>query len=1068
MNLREIAKNGMKGRKRDSLLLKLVVSLSFAFITAGLIFQASMEATKTEQKKQLYGSWQAAYLNGNEDTYQKLKEEKEVQDLTYTSEIGTTTKLGTVGTMSKDFHQMGGFSLYKGEFPKTDNEIAVELNQLSSAGLELEVGQKLLLDIAVVTINENINEEIGENLQTEYHNSYFEPNALIRYGYHDNPSRRIGDTNVIVSTDYVFYFRKGEPSDEKTIKEKGLITHQEVVLQKEFTITGIINTYSDKWDLGGHSVPSAFVTEEAGAKLLDDFRNNSFTDVSTYKIPMDLFFNLKHLNTATVSKMSEKYPSPEIESEDVAALYNRVWLNIKKGITPEDREKIKEYYSNLQTEPSQEDTGLTKETESEDSTANFRRNSFTYPDSSNSVEHLVTFAVLGIIFVTTVCAVFQIFLTQIRRRSRKLVLLKSIGATRGQLFRMLFWEAVYLWRTGLLMGVLGGSLLSILILCGMKLFSNENLVIDIPSGLLMLGILVGSISLFAGVLLPAISAVNVPLTGTLAKMQKHNKAVYHGKKKRRKPVKQNFFHITLRYFKNNRGRGLLAFAISMFIISILTASIYLSYNSFSRYRDSVLENGRPDYTMRAVYGENQNKLPDIEAELMQIKGVKAVENLKFGKKLLFWYEGYHEDTILKAFEAQLPNELKQEHFSKYVSGTADQHEYISDAYYSYYYGIDTESESGKNLLSAVTEGTVDMDKFKKGEEVILLIPLTKEGNIEDAAANLSGYEKVKAAVGLDKRMSWILKKNKVYYTSMDRRYKDLYQSEGQLKPGDTLYLSTDREKIGEEDRIIGFNTAEVKVGGIIHYFPEGGSWPFSDLVPYYTVIGSMDGMEVMYPNSQMGLFRVNLEQMTEMIKILYPTAYGRTLWNITAEDKENPEVMDAALLAFANKNGFTLYNYRESSERMLAEALNNTMIISLLGLISSVIALIAFYNTSVSKMEQERNRIGILQSMGVTKGQFARQYIFQGIIQGVAAVIVTSAAMLLLLGIVTAITSEVRLSNLKELINQVIAVRLWLYPWKLHTAVCIIFTALLTILQLVPAMAIAKRYPVDNIRSLGR
>ncbi len=1068
MNLREIARNGMKGRKKDSLLLKLVVSLSFAFITAGLIFQASMEATKTEQKKQLYGSWQAAYLDGDEDTYQKLKKDKEVRELTFTSEIGKTTKLGTVGTMGKEFLQMGGFSLYKGELPKAENEIAVELNQLSSAGLELEVGQKLLLDIAVVTIDENINEEINQNLQTEYYNSYSEPNALIRYGYHDNPSRRIGDTNVIVSTDYVFYFRRGEPSDEKTIKEKGLITHQEVVLQKEFTITGIINTYSDKWDMGGHSVPSAFVTEAAGDKLLEDFRNNSFIDVSAYKIPMDLFFNLKHLTADTVTTMSEKYPSPEAESEDMTALYNRVWLNIKKAITPEDRDQIKEYYSNIQVEPSKEDTGLTKDTVSEDSTSNFRRNSFTYPDTSNSVEHLITFAVLGIIFVTTVCAVFQIFLTQIRRRSRKLVLLKSIGATKGQLLRILFWEAVYLWRTGLLMGVLGGSLLSILILCGMKLFGNERLVIDIPSELLMLGILVGSISLFAGVLLPAVSAVNIPLTGTLAKKQKHSKVVYHGKQKRRKPVKQNFFHITLRYFKNNRGRGLLAFAISVFIISILTASLYLSYNSFSRYRDSVRENGRPDYTMRAVYGENQNKLPDIKAELMQIKGVKAVENFKFGKKLLFWYEVYKEDTILKAFEDQLPNELKQEHFSKYVSGTAEQPAYISDAYYSYYYGIDTESESGKKLLAAVTEGSVDMEKFKAGEEVILLVPLTMEGKLKNSADSLTEYEKVKAAVGLDKRMSWLLKKNKIYYTSLDRRYKELYQSESKLKPGDTLYLSTDREKIGEEERIIGFNTAEVKVGGIIHYFPEGGSWPFSDLVPYYTVIGSMDGMEVMYPNSKMGLFRVNLEQMTEMIKILYPTAYGRTLWNITAEDRENPEVLDAALLAFANNKGFTLYNYRESSERMLAEALNNTMIISLLGLISCVIALIAFYNTSVSKMEQERNRIGILQSMGVTKGQFARQYIFQGIIQGTAAVIVTSAAMLLLLSTVTAITSEVPLNNLKELINQVMAGRLWLYPWKLHGAVGGIFIALVTILQLIPAMAIAKQYPVDNIRSLGR
>ncbi|SHO44424.1 FtsX-like permease family protein [Anaerocolumna xylanovorans DSM 12503] len=1076
MNLREIARNGMKGRKKDSFLLKLVVSLSFAFITAALIFQASMEKTKTAQREELYGSWQGAYLGGNEDTYKKLLKEKEIKTVTSTTNIGSSDNLGIIGTLPKDLQKMGNFTLYKGRFPQEDDEILVELNQLSNAGMDLSVGQKVNLSIVMVTEDNSVNQEVDIRMNE----AYSKGENLVKYGFHENPSTDIKDIHVVVSTDYVYLFKSGEPSDTETIKEKGFLSHQEVMLQKEFTICGILNTYSDKWDLGGHTVPNAFVTEEAGSALTDAFYHNGYTDVKDYKMPMDIFFRLRSLDSNIFKRLAAKYPDTAAKSEDLYDFYSRIWVNINKNISPAEREKISKYYNTgVSEEPSGEDTGMMKGsvTQGGDSTSNFRRNSFSYPDTDNSVEHMITASILGIIFITTVCAVFQIFLTQIKRRGRKLVLLKSIGATKGQLAGILFWEAVYFWRTGLVFGALGGSGVSVLILYLMKFMGKEELVIAIPLKLLLVGILIGSISLFAGVLLPAVSAVNVPLTGTMEKKQKHKKGTALKKEKNRY-VKQDFFHITLRYLKISRGKSLLSFAISLFIISILSASLYLSYHAFQRYQDSVLDTGRPDYTLKAVYGENQNKLPEIEAELKKIKGVENITSYKYGKNLLFWYDGMDKDTLINTFESLLPDKLKSEHFAKYVPDTKDQPEYITNAYYSYYYGIAPDAEASKAILSAVTEGSVDLERFKKGEEVILLVPLYKTENTEDTAKNTAkeegkgskkaGYEKVKAAVGLDKRFHWLLEEDDAYYTSLDGRYKNLYDSYPTIKPGDTLYLSADKEKLTEGGKIPGFNTAQVRVGGIIRYFPKDGVWPFSNLVPAYAVIGSMDGMEALYPNSKMGLFRVNIDQMTEMVKVLYPSSYGRTLWNITAKDKENPEVLDAALLSFANKYGFTLYNYKESSERVLGEALNNILIIGLLGLISSVIALVAFYNTAVSRMEQERNRIGILQSMGVTKGQFTCQYLLQGVIQGTFAVILTNAALFILLLAVAAVTSDIQIGSFGTLVNVTVAELLWKYPWPVHILISIIFIGVITILQIVPAVRIARQYPVENIRSLGR
>lgn len=1070
MNLREIARSGMKGRKKDALLLKLVVSLSFAFIAAALIFQKSMEETKTAQREELYGSWQGAYLDGNEDAYQKLAGEKEVKDLTCTYNLGRTDSVGIVGTLPKTLQEMSGFTLYQGRFPEKENEILVELNQLSNAGLDLTVGQKIKISLINV-VQDNGAEK--QSLENKYWQDYVNGGTLGKYGYHENPSTDFGDIHAVVSTEYLYLFKKGGATDTATIKEKGLLVHQEIMLQKEFTVCGILNTYSDKWDLGGHAVPNAFVTEEAGTALKNAFYNNGYADVDEFQMPMDIFFRLRTLDSKSFQKLAAGYSDKAEETEDPEDRNSRIWFNFKKNLSDAEWDKISKYYGAPQQETSQEDTGLIKGSiiQGGDSTASFRKNSFSYPDTGNSAEHLLTVSILGIIFITTVCGVFQIFLTQLRRRSRKLVLLKSIGATRGQLFGILFWEAVYLWRTGLIFGALGGSALSTAVLYLLKLTGKEKIVIALPLRLLLLGIVIGSVSLFLGIIIPAIHAVNIPLTGTMEQKQKHKKAAYSKKKVKQKKaatryVKQDFYHITMRYLKNSRGKNLLSFAISLFIICILTTSLYLSYYAFSRYQESVIDVGRPDYTLKAIYGENKKRIPEIEAELKQINGVESVTSYKYGKNLLFWYDGINKDTLLTTFEELLPDELKSEHFARYVPETATQPEYITNAYYSYYYGLDPDTEEAKPILSAITEGSIDTEKFKKGEEVILLVPMYKQETLEKKEK--AGYEKVKAAVGLDKRFHWLLGEDKAYDTSLDSRYKNLYDNYHTLKPGDTLYLSADKEKIAEGGKIIGYNTTQVKVGGIIRYFPKEGIWPFSNVTSCYTVIGSIDGMETLYPNSKFGLFQVTIDQMTEMVKILYPSSYGRTLWNIKAEDKENPEVLDARLLTFANQNGFTLYNYKESSERILGEALNNILVIALLGLISSTIALIAFYNTSVSRMEQERNRIGILQSIGVNKKQFAIQYMIQGALQGIAAVIAANAVLFLFLLVTVAFTSDLERGSFNQLLQEVAAIRLWKYPWVLHIAVNAVFIAIITILQLIPAMRIVRQYPVENIRGLGR
>ena len=58
MSVFQLAINGMKGRKKDTRVLALVIVLSFLFLTVGTILLSSFTYTQAKQWQSLYGAWQ--------------------------------------------------------------------------------------------------------------------------------------------------------------------------------------------------------------------------------------------------------------------------------------------------------------------------------------------------------------------------------------------------------------------------------------------------------------------------------------------------------------------------------------------------------------------------------------------------------------------------------------------------------------------------------------------------------------------------------------------------------------------------------------------------------------------------------------------------------------------------------------------------------------------------------------------------------------------------------------------------------------------------------------------------
>ncbi len=141
-------------------------------------------------------------------------------------------------------------------------------------------------------------------------------------------------------------------------------------------------------------------------------------------------------------------------------------------------------------------------------------NRFTYPleeDAGSALQRLMP----ALLSVITLAAVLQIFLTQLRRRSRRLALMKGLGMDKGQLARMLLMEAALLLALPCLWGrpwafccPLGRS--------GAEPSARGGQHRDACPPLARgPGPLLGAVALFLGVLLPMVQAMRIPCPAPL-------------------------------------------------------------------------------------------------------------------------------------------------------------------------------------------------------------------------------------------------------------------------------------------------------------------------------------------------------------------------------------------------------------------------------------------------------------------------------------------------------------------------------------------------------------------------
>ncbi len=788
---------------------------------------------------------------------------------------------------------------------------------------------------------------------------------------------------------------------------------QKIIISKPMTISGIIETYSNLWDVEDLPVANSFVTEEAGKAFLENgfFKTENkdlIIDINEYKTPINLF--------------------------------------IESNMTTEDI--IEDYGSKYQ--------GL-------------KRNSYSYPSLEGSAEGTLTYVIIAFVFVATVFAVFQIYLTQMRRRTRKLALLKSIGATNGQIIQLIMWEGFYLLLVSLFIGIITGFTLSKALIFFMNQNDLNNIIFDVNYSLLAFGILIGILAVIIGMLIPIITAINIPLTGRISKPPKHKKSYLKIKKQINQDSiynvkKQNFINISLRHIFVNKTKYILTVLLYTITITVLISTIFLSYLFFQDYINKVIVVDKPSYGYEVIYGMPNREINEIVEEIKSIDGVVSVDAYKYGEHAYMWYDTINEHEFYSIFKEMLPTYLTREHFGEldeFVNIDDKYKDLIGESLVTNIYGIDMAENEAENSLDSqslfsninknLTIGSIDYEDFKAGKEVVVLMPIYQINNSVDVSK--INDQNIISNTDFKNRIKTFSSVSEAFDISYDFRYKDLYSNDSSLKPGDTISLTVPNVELEGEALVDTVTTHKVKIGGIIHYFPDIGIWPFAETIENPVVIGSNTLVGKMYPSTIYGPSRYiqgyGKSNLENLINSFYPTKFGKTNFYIRTNDEVNDLNIFIDLQRIALNREFTFINYQENINAIFVKSFNFTSIIVVLGLVIAGIALIILYNTTLSKVEQEKDRIGILQSLGVSNKQFNLLYLLTGFLSSLLALTIAH----IVLSLIVYFTMDYSL---------------WLYPWQLHLGVCPVFIIFATLIYYIPIRRIITNQPVYNIRSLIR
>ncbi len=1101
-----LVRRGMKGRGRDTRLLRLVLTLCFAFITMSAIVLSSTEQTKFEQRIIRHGKWQVM-LYGADEAQRRAMEEAGLFPASGTL-IGMADTTGQVGVIDEQYMDLARLVPEEGRLPQGEDEIL--LTRAAAQEQHMKTGDELRLVFrfdhvagagrlstsgpgASLSLRQEYLDRMGgieafipafeawkaEGGRLEGHLYYdsraghashlteeekylsdlsFWVDEIERAFYVEAQSARTqpyheGDLTMALSYSEQRYRLLGSGFGEDWGKDVSYGNdYRSLMLTKTYTVSGIVASYTDQWAAGDFALPEAFVSADAlrqiergiarveedyedlpryapgalllmydealGARALFEKALPLFIDERrpAYRVDQlgrDLFGGLEGIFVGLDPATGQELAVPFTGYDETILFRFGEAPGTDPAITPPRAARLRDLYEGSLRVPGLEPIvpePVSADSARETGSLALRINSFAYPMEASEVSGAMQGIMEGALSLITLAAVLQVFLTQIRRRARRIALMKALGADNGQVARMLLWEAALLVGFALPLGLALGLVLSragIGLMNALDEAAGVRLYVSIPS--LTGGLAMGVLAVFTGMVLPLWRAVRIPLTGSFEAPVKLIRRPAGPLKRRR----QTALRGVLRNARVNAGRSLGQAALSALIVLSALTSIYLGHNAFFDYRAEVLDLDRPDYELSLPYGMNLRWMRENLDRLQAVVPVLSrVDAMLSGGNVGIPAQGLEER------EGSLMAALRAASSGLTVSGGPG-----GLVYPARVWGAPPDSEMILRLIGEIDAGAIDPEAFDRGEEAILIMPRYRERE------GLISY-----SLNPHDRAGWT--------------------QDDTIKPGEVLKIETKITTITEAFRTDTYHEHAVRIAAVIYDVALPGIWPFSGDPQPFSLVGSQRLVTRIYPQAAMRVGPEQLAGIRASVRHFYPDQYGVTTFYAYGGGRAGRDNGDVAVYNFAGRAGFDLHSWRPANEAMRSLAVNNMMLAAMLGSFVFLVAAVILSNNLGLAAEQERRRIGVLQAMGLRRDQMARAQAAWGALVGLMAVCAAN----LLLGLALTLGS-LGGGGWAGLMQGALRG----YPFLWHGLLCLAFIPLSALLHLRPLMPVLRRPAVENI-----
>lgn len=149
-----LAFHGMLGRKKQTSLLLILLTMVFSFLTAATIYSGSSAQALQDTRCELYGEWQYLRLSDTDTDAAQVRDNLPASAKASTAiqdgiVLGADNGLaGGIGTADDTFAQLGRIVPISGDFPTQSDEIAMTTTLLDALGCSYDVGQTVTLKVA--------------------------------------------------------------------------------------------------------------------------------------------------------------------------------------------------------------------------------------------------------------------------------------------------------------------------------------------------------------------------------------------------------------------------------------------------------------------------------------------------------------------------------------------------------------------------------------------------------------------------------------------------------------------------------------------------------------------------------------------------------------------------------------------------------------------------------------------------------------------------------------------------------------------------------------------------------